>query len=160
MARRVILATQITYVKQHSMSTREFFQQLKPWSERKHRLLRKYLPPFIAKVARATRDREIYCVDGHVENNLPLFSDEASLSNVKKDRRATLRVAVELYLDRNPVVTRAKIRGDMVPRNFGYCHSKEYNAVVQELLADGILNEASGKKRINDTDILQYFPNR
>ena len=46
------------------MSDKEFFEKLKPWSKRKHRLLGKYLPPFSAKVATATHDREIYCVDG------------------------------------------------------------------------------------------------
>lgn len=46
------------------MKTDEFFDKLKPWSKRKHRLLGKYLPPFSAKVARATPNREIYCVDG------------------------------------------------------------------------------------------------
>src|SRR6476469_68613 len=42
----------------------DFFERLKPWSRRKHRLLGKYLPPFSAKVAKATTNREIYCVDG------------------------------------------------------------------------------------------------
>lgn len=46
------------------MKTDEFFDKLKPWSKRKHRLLGKYLPPFSAKVAKATPNREIYCVDG------------------------------------------------------------------------------------------------
>lgn len=46
------------------MDTDEFFENLKPWSKRKHRLLGKYLPPFSAKVATATQNREIFCVDG------------------------------------------------------------------------------------------------
>ncbi|MDQ3131265.1 MAG: three-Cys-motif partner protein TcmP [Acidobacteriota bacterium] len=46
------------------MGNEEFFDKLKPWSKRKHRLLGKYLPPFSAKVATTTQNREIYCVDG------------------------------------------------------------------------------------------------
>ncbi len=45
------------------MNTEEFFDELKPWSKRKHRLLVKYLAPFSAKVASTTQNREIYCVD-------------------------------------------------------------------------------------------------
>lgn len=46
------------------MDTKEFFDKLKPWSKRKHRLLEKYLPPFSAKVATTTQNREIFCIDG------------------------------------------------------------------------------------------------
>ena len=46
------------------MEKSEFFNYLKPWSKRKHRLLGKYLKPFAAKVATITKDREIYCIDG------------------------------------------------------------------------------------------------
>lgn len=45
------------------MGNEEFFDSLKPWSKRKHRLLGKYLKPFIAKVASTTSNREIYCID-------------------------------------------------------------------------------------------------
>lgn len=45
------------------MGNEEFFDKLKPWSKRKHRLLGKYLKPFIAKVASTTSNREIYCID-------------------------------------------------------------------------------------------------
>lgn len=46
------------------MEEETFFNYLKPWSKRKHRLLGKYLKPFAAKVATITRNREIYCIDG------------------------------------------------------------------------------------------------
>lgn len=46
------------------MENREFFENVKRWSQRKHRLLGKYLPPYSAKVARTTPRREIYVVDG------------------------------------------------------------------------------------------------
>ena len=45
------------------MRNEKFFNDLKPWSKRKHRLLGKYLKPFIAKVASVTSNREIYCID-------------------------------------------------------------------------------------------------
>ncbi len=45
------------------MKNDEFFDKIKPWSKRKHRLLGKYLKPFIAKVASTTSTREIYCID-------------------------------------------------------------------------------------------------
>ena len=46
------------------MEKTDFFNYLKPWSKRKHRLLGKYLKPFAAKVATITQNREIYCIDG------------------------------------------------------------------------------------------------
>lgn len=46
------------------MSTDKFFRNRKIWSERKHRLLRNYLEPFTAKVAKTTRDRLVYIIDG------------------------------------------------------------------------------------------------
>lgn len=46
------------------MEKETFFNYLKPWSKRKHRILGKYLKPFAAKVATITQNREIYCIDG------------------------------------------------------------------------------------------------
>lgn len=46
------------------IDNKKFFENLKIWSKRKHRLLEKYLPPFSAKVASTTINREVYCVDG------------------------------------------------------------------------------------------------
>ena len=106
------------------------------------------------------REEEDLLYSDHVEINLPLFADEASLSNVREDRRATIKVAIELYLERNPIGTRGEIRSNLLPMNFGHWHSKEYNAVVQELLVDDFLKADSGKKRINDTEILRYYPGK
>jgi len=47
-----------------AMSTTEFFRNRKLWSERKHRLLEKYLRPFATKVAKTTKTREVFIVDG------------------------------------------------------------------------------------------------
>ena len=45
------------------MKNNDFFDNIKTWSKRKHRLLEKYLPPFTAKVASTTSTRRVYCVD-------------------------------------------------------------------------------------------------
>lgn len=46
------------------MQTDHFFKKrLERWSERKHRILTKYLTPFIAKVG-SWGEREVYCIDG------------------------------------------------------------------------------------------------
>lgn len=46
------------------MNKEKFFERLEIWSERKHRILGKYIAPFVAKVASITKEREIFCVDG------------------------------------------------------------------------------------------------
>ncbi len=46
------------------MKKDKFLNRLKPWSERKHRLLRKYIKPFNAEVTLMTQNREIFCIDG------------------------------------------------------------------------------------------------
>lgn len=65
---RATLATMVKYLplteRKNVVDSEDFFEKLKPWSKRKHRLLGKYLQPFSAKVAKATQNREIYCVDG------------------------------------------------------------------------------------------------
>ncbi len=43
------------------MSTDKFFDALKQWSERKHRLLEKYLHPFTAKTG--SRFKDVFCID-------------------------------------------------------------------------------------------------
>lgn len=43
------------------MSNDEFFNNLKQWSERKHRLLENYLHPFVAKTG--NRSKEVHCID-------------------------------------------------------------------------------------------------
>lgn len=104
------------------------------------------------------REEEDLLYGDHVETSLPLFSDEAALANVVAERGRNLRVVIELYLDQNPNVTRGKIKADILPLHFGCWHRKEFNKVVKELLADGILKEPTGKTRINDDDMLQYSP--
>lgn len=43
------------------MTNDKFFDALKQWSERKHRLLEKYLHPFTAKTG--SRSKEVFCID-------------------------------------------------------------------------------------------------
>ena len=102
------------------------------------------------------REEEDLTYDDHVGSDLPLFADEASLSNAIEDRRHLLRVAMELYLEKNTLVTRGKIKSDFLAMNFGQFHNKDYNAVVQQLMQDQVFKERSGKTRINDNDILEY----
>ncbi len=102
------------------------------------------------------REEEDLLYGEHVEKRLSLFSDEAALERVIEERRNTLRVMMEIYLDNNSAVTRSTIRRELLPPNFGEFHSKDYNAVVQTLLDEKLLVEKTGKKRINDQDILIY----
>jgi three-Cys-motif partner protein len=91
---------------------------------------------------------------GHVVSNLPLFSDEASLSNAIAKRRGTLKAYLEKYLEEKKQLTRKRIRLDGIRANFGVYHSKDYNAVIKEFLDENRLRTESGKKRINDDDRL------
>ena len=94
----------------------------------------------------------------YVEDNLPMFQDEASLSHEIEDRRGKLRNLVIDYLTENGKVNRKQIKHSLIFKNFGFFHNKDYNFVVQQLIAENILREKTGKKRINDNDFLEYFP--
>ena len=111
-------------------------------------------PDGIALMNDFIREEEDLLYGDHVEFRLPLFLDEASLSNAIENRRAQLRSIVETYLQKNRKVTRGRIRNDLLPLNFGEFHSKDYNALIQVLLKDGILREETGKMRINDNHVL------
>lgn len=104
------------------------------------------------------REEEDLLYGDHVDDSLPLFSDEASLSRAIEDRKISLQSKIEAYLIKNRVVTRNQIRNDLIPFNFGSYHSKDYNDVVRRLLLAGVLKESSGKIRINDTDVLRFTP--
>lgn len=101
------------------------------------------------------REEEDMLYNDHVEGNLPLFADEASLSNAVQRRREELTEAIKEYLVDNREITRGRLKVDLVRAHFGMFDTKDYNAVVQELLSLGRLTEASGKKRINDSDVLR-----
>jgi three-Cys-motif partner protein len=101
------------------------------------------------------REEEDLLYGDHVEGELPLFAEEASLANAVRKRREELSTVIEEYLrDRNEI-TRGRLKVDLVRANFGMFHTKDYNAVVQELLSADRLTETSGKRRVNDNDVLR-----
>src|SRR5207245_10892106 len=101
------------------------------------------------------REEEDMLYGEHVEGDLPLFADEASLANAVRIRRTELADILVKYLAGNKKITRGQLRADLILANFGRFHSKDYTAVVKEFLSNGQLTEVSGKKRINDTDVLR-----
>ncbi len=88
----------------------------------------------------------------------PLFSDQASLSEEIVIRREKLRQITIAYLEKNNKVNRRQIKHHLIFEHFGSFDGKDYNSVVKQLLEENILREKSGKKRINEEDILEYFP--
>ncbi len=106
------------------------------------------------------REEEDLLYGEHVEDRLPLFQDEASLSREKEARQDKLRFLLKLYLEDHLVVTRKQIKQDLLISNFGYFHSNEYNSVVRGFIDEKTLREETGKTRINDTHVLKYFPKK
>lgn len=94
----------------------------------------------------------------YVEDNLPMFQDEASLSYEISKRRESLRKLIFDYLNKNNRVTRKQIKHNLIVQHFGFFHNKDYNFVVQQLITENILRERTGKKKVNDNDILEFFP--
>ncbi len=101
------------------------------------------------------REEEDMLYGEHVEDDLPLFADEASLANAVRIRRTELANSIEKYLAGKEKITRGQLRADLILANFGRFDGKDYTAVVKEFLSKGRLTEVSGKKRINDTDVLR-----
>jgi three-Cys-motif partner protein len=102
------------------------------------------------------REEEDLLYGEHVETSLPLFQEEASLSNVVDSRRVHLKVLVENYLKDHDIVTRGQIKSELLLNNFGHFHSKDFNFVVKGLIQERILLVDGEKSRINDNDILRY----
>jgi len=101
------------------------------------------------------REEEDMLYGAHVEDDLPLFADEASLQNAVRIRRTELGNIVEKYLAGKEKITRWQLKADLIQTNFGRFDSKDYTAVVNDFRSKGRLSEISGKTRINDTDILR-----
>jgi three-Cys-motif partner protein len=93
-----------------------------------------------------------------IESDLPLFQEEASLEKEIVNRRERLLQIVISYLQNNKTVNRKQIKHRLIFDNFGFFDSKDYNFVVKQLLEESLLKERTGKIRINDEDILEYFP--
>lgn len=91
-----------------------------------------------------------------VENDMPLFQSEASLEIA--NRREKLRQIIISYLEKNNRVTRRQIMNHLMFEHFGFFDKKDYNFVVKQFIEENILKEKAGRIRINDEDILEYFP--
>jgi three-Cys-motif partner protein len=94
----------------------------------------------------------------YVEDNLPMFREEASLAEEIANRREKLRRIVVSYLEKNKRINRRQIKHHLMFEHFGYFDGKDYNFVVKQLIEENLLKEVTGKKRINDEDTLEYFP--
>ncbi len=88
----------------------------------------------------------------------PLFSNQASLAEEVINRRERLRQVIISYLEKNNKTNRRQIKHHLMFENFGYFDGKDYNFGVKQLIEENLLKEVTGKKRINDEDILEYFP--
>lgn len=60
------------------------------------------------------------------------------------------------YVQNVKRTTRGSIKQHFIYQYHGVYHDKEYNAVVRELLDEGLLQ--AGRRRINDSDLLTYAP--
>ncbi len=104
------------------------------------------------------REEEDLIYGEYVEDNLPMFQEEASLFQEVLKRRESLRNVVCSYLEQNNKVSRGQIKHNLMYPHFGLFHKKDYDFVVKQLIEENLLKEKTGKKRINDTDSLEYFP--
>lgn len=94
----------------------------------------------------------------YAENKLPIFREEASLAREVEVRRQKLRSIIMSYLEKNNKVSRRQIKHCLMLDHFGIFDTKDYNNVVKGLIEENVLRDKTGKKRINDEDILEYFP--
>lgn len=93
-----------------------------------------------------------------IKSDLPLYQEEASLANEIASRRERLHGIIISFLEKNPIVTRQQIKQHVMFHYFGSFDTRDYNFVVKHLIEENILREKTGKHRINDEDILEYYP--
>lgn len=75
-----------------------------------------------------------------------------------EDRRADLRRLIESYAAYHKRFTRGAVKLNLIKEHFAQYDEKDYNAIVQDMLAAGALRSSHGKQRINDNEPLTYFP--
>jgi three-Cys-motif partner protein len=80
------------------------------------------------------------------------------VADAVNDRRHELRQLIESYVGYQKRVTRGSVKAHFIKERFAQYDEKDYNAVVQEMLASGILRSSHGKPRINDNEPLTYYP--
>ena len=95
----------------------------------------------------------------HIENDLPLFQDEASLATEIKKRRDRLRKIMKKYLEEQQKVTRKQVIVNIVRDYFGNFHSKDYRAIFKEFIDSGKLTTTDMKTKI-DNRTYNYFSNK
>jgi three-Cys-motif partner protein len=78
------------------------------------------------------------------------------VQHAKLRRREELMGLILGYAHAVRRTTRGQIKKHFIYQHLGVYHEKEYNAVVKQLIAEGTLH--SGRKNINDEDILTYMP--
>jgi three-Cys-motif partner protein len=83
----------------------------------------------------------------------PLFN---ALDLAIEQRRLRLRDLILEYGRRMKKTTRKAIRQHIVAARFGEFHDKDFGAVVYALAAEGLLAPASGKKKFNDDELLNF----
>jgi three-Cys-motif partner protein len=101
------------------------------------------------------REEEDELYGEHVEENIPLFAEESSLTNEIATRRARLKGILQKRIESKDLFTRGQLKDELVILYFGHFHGKDYNSVTQELINAGTITVPSGKKRINDDEPLR-----
>jgi hypothetical protein len=84
----------------------------------------------------------------------PMLFDVVQQAKIRR-REELLRLILD-YAHTTSRMTRGQIKKHFIYQYLGVYHEKEYNAVVKELIAEGTFQ--SGRKNINDDDILTYVP--
>jgi three-Cys-motif partner protein len=105
------------------------------------------------------RQEEDLIYGEYVESSLSLFAAQNPLAKAESERRGDLKQLLFDYLATTSSITRKELKKDLIPKYFGQFGNKDYTSVVQELIDKKILKERTkGKTRINDDDVLDYFP--
>jgi len=99
-------------------------------------------------------EEENSMLSDHFENRMTLFP--TSFDDENENRRKELSLLVQSFLKENTKTTRKHIKHNLIFEHFAQFHSKDYRAVVQELIDSEELHASHGKKRINDDESLTY----
>lgn len=116
-------------------------------------------PDGIVLMNNFVREEDDLIYGEHIENKSPLFQILDLAGENITLRRKNLTSLVKTYLGSRNKTIRKQLKKDLIFKHFGVFHEKDYNFVVQELLNNNVLKEINGKKRINDTDVLEYISN-
>lgn len=87
-----------------------------------------------------------------------LIDDTDPIAREETRQRKELNQILLEYLQKVRTTTRGEIKHKFMFDKFGKFHTKDYNAVVKEMINTGILKTGSGRKQINDDVKLTYKP--